>query len=110
MTPRPEWNEIAGTVPDLADGFQRCSTSAQKMDQMEALLKKSTDAVKKIQKKKGGGKKGATKEGAFDYYTGLGTTKDVPEFLKTNGRVRNNHLTKGACEDLVKQCWEQKKE
>jgi len=108
MTPRPDWSDIAASVPDLADGFKKCSTSSQKMDQMEGLLKKSRDAVKKIQKKKGGGKKGPAKEGAFDYYTGLGTAKDVPDFLKTNGRVRNNHLSKGACEDLVKECWEKK--
>lgn len=108
MTPRPDWPDIASNVPDLADGFKKCATSAQRMDQMEGLLKKSCDAVKKIQKKKGGGKKGAAKEGAFDYFTGLGTAKDVPEFLKTNGRVRNNHLAKGACEDLVKECWDMK--
>jgi len=108
MTPRPDWSDIASNVPDLADGFKKCATSAQRMDQMEGLLKKSCDAVKKIQKKKGGGKKGAAKEGAFDYFTGLGTAKDVPEFLKTNGRVRNSHLAKGACEDLVKECWDMK--
>ena len=80
------------------------------MLQMESMLKKSTDAVKKIQKKKGGGKSAKSKPGAFDYFTGFGTGKDVQEFLKTNGRVRNNHLSKGACEDIVKECWEKKEE
>ena len=36
--------------------------------------------------------------------------QDIPKFLQTNGRVRNNHLPKGQCEDLVNQCWEMKAE
>lgn len=108
MTPRPDWMDISASVPDLAEVFRKCETSEARLDQMESMLKKSTDAVKKIQKKKGGGKKGPAKPGAFDYYTGMGTAKDIPDFLKTNGRVRNNHLSKGACEDLVKECWEEK--
>lgn len=109
MTPRPDWPDIASSIPSLAEGFTKCSTSGQHMDQMEGLLKKSCAAIKKMQKKKGGSKKGAAAEGAVDYFTGLGTAKDVPEFLKTNGRVVNNHLSKGACEDLVKDCWEKKR-
>jgi len=110
MTPRPDWMDISASIPDLAEGFRKCTTSEAHLDQMESMLKKSTDAVKKIQKKKGGGKSAKSKPGAFDYFTGFGTGKDVPEFLKTNGRVRNNHLSKGACEDLVKECWEKKEE
>eukprot|EP00658_Telonema_sp_P-2_P026658 TRINITY_DN20786_c0_g1_i1.p1 TRINITY_DN20786_c0_g1~~TRINITY_DN20786_c0_g1_i1.p1 ORF type:complete len:513 (-),score=196.38 TRINITY_DN20786_c0_g1_i1:21-1559(-) len=108
MTPRADWMEIEASIPDLAEVFRKCDSSEARLDQMESMLKKSTDAVKKIQKKKGGGKKGPAKPGAFDYFTGMGTGKEVPDFLQTNGRVRNNHVSKGTCEELVKDCWEAK--
>eukprot|EP00656_Telonema_subtile_P026999 TRINITY_DN2898_c0_g1_i1.p1 TRINITY_DN2898_c0_g1~~TRINITY_DN2898_c0_g1_i1.p1 ORF type:complete len:589 (+),score=225.02 TRINITY_DN2898_c0_g1_i1:517-2283(+) len=107
MTPRPDWMEISTSVPELAEAFRKSENSADRLEKMESLLKKSTAAMKKAQKKKATGRKKA-KPGAFDYFTGMGMAKDIPEYLRTNGRVRNNHLTKGACEDLVKECWAEK--
>jgi len=111
MTPRPEWDELAANVPELADAFNKSTASCDRFDEVSSMLKKATAAVNKMSKKKGAGKSGKAKDkDAFDYFTGMGTAKDVPKYLQTNGRVKNNHLPKGQCEDLVKDCWEAKNE
>lgn len=96
-------------VPELVDSFGKCSSSSDRFDEVTSVLKKATAAVNKMSKGKSKGpKKGKDGKDAFDYFTGLGTAKDTPKFLQTNGRVRNNHMAKGVCEDNVNDCWEQK--
>jgi len=111
MTPRPEWEEMLMNVPELEDSFAKCSNSSDKFDEVSSALKKATAAVNKMSKKKPA-PKGKRKDGkdAFDYFTGLGTAKDIPKFLQTNGRVINKHMAKGVCEDTVNACWEMKAE
>jgi len=70
------------------------------------MLKNCTAALNKGKKKKPGKEKDG--KPAQDYYTGLGTAKDIPKFIQTNGRVLNNHMPKGTCEDILKECWQMK--
>ncbi|CAK4097364.1 unnamed protein product [Aphanomyces euteiches] len=44
-----------------------------------------------------------------DYITALGTTPEVPQFLRHTGRVRNRHMTKTELEKIIRTTWSGKR-
>jgi len=109
MTPRPDWDDMLGVIPDLHSEFPKCNNSGDKLDAVTVLLKAQQTKLEKL--KPGGKKKKGSKDakdGDVDYFSPLGVGKEVPKFLQTNSRVVNKHMTKGVCEDTLKECWSMK--
>ncbi|ETV89717.1 hypothetical protein, variant 2, partial [Aphanomyces astaci] len=44
-----------------------------------------------------------------DFITALGTTPEIPQFLRHTGRVRNRHMTKTELEKILRMVWSGKK-
>ncbi|KAG9416102.1 Translin-associated factor X-interacting protein 1 [Aphanomyces cochlioides] len=44
-----------------------------------------------------------------DFITALGTTPEVPQFLRHTGRVRNRHMTKTELEKIIRTTWSGKR-
>uniref|UniRef100_A0A8C8H9L0 Translin-associated factor X-interacting protein 1 N-terminal domain-containing protein n=1 Tax=Oncorhynchus tshawytscha TaxID=74940 RepID=A0A8C8H9L0_ONCTS len=87
-TPRPEWEQCA----DVLGGSERWADLSQGQSsqrRLEILLAEL------------GGKNS-------EFFTGLGTSDDVPIYLRYEGQLKNHRLKKNAVVRILKEVWKEK--
>ncbi|XP_035654517.1 translin-associated factor X-interacting protein 1 [Oncorhynchus keta] len=87
-TPRPEWEQCA----DVLGGSERWADLSQGLSsqrRLEILLAEL------------GGKNS-------EFFTGLGTSDDVPIYLRYEGQLKNHRLKKNAVVRILKEVWKEK--
>lgn len=119
-TPRPEWDKV---LPEEDRGIEKPSQPT------EAVLSEVVSRLKKVRAEaeeyravfpeqfaevaRAEAEERAEARNSHDgppYFIGLGTSADVPKWLRLSGKIRNRHLAKRDTEVFIREIWKSKRQ
>lgn len=92
---RPNWDRYAEFVEGGPTRWRELSSGKRSDELVDILLKEITSQQGSLENK-------------VEFFDGLGTDDNVPEFLHYDGKVRNRNLSKRDCLLVIKDIWHEK--
>nr|XP_020844974.1 translin-associated factor X-interacting protein 1 isoform X2 [Phascolarctos cinereus] len=91
-TPRPDWSKCEDVISGGQERWQFLSQGKSSDQLVDVLLEEIGSGLLRER----------------ETFQGLGSTEDIPEFLRSGGFVRNKKLSKKEVVDIIKDVWKER--